>query len=84
MTLSKNINLNRISLHAKEQVTLSSEVQVFIKSASEPKSILRRYKNTVNIVTLNVRTLNIINYAPGFTASAAEWNTDIICVQEHR
>ena len=51
------------------------------KSVSMLKINFLRCKNIVNIVTFNVRTINIINQLLEFTASAAEHNTDIICVK---
>ena len=42
------------------------------------------YKNSVNIATFDIRTLNIINQLPQLTVSADEHNTDIICIREHR
>ena len=39
---------------------------------------------TIQIATLNVRTLDRIGQLPELTASAVEHNIDIICIQEHR
>ena len=41
-------------------------------------------KNTYNITTFNITTLNTINQIVEFRALAAEQNIDIICTQEHR
>ena len=41
-------------------------------------------KNIVNIARFNMRTFNMINQLPKLTASAAEHNIDILCMQEHR
>ena len=38
----------------------------------------------MNIATFNIGTLNIINQLPELTASTAEHNIDIICLQELR
>ena len=39
---------------------------------------------TIQIVIFNVRTLNKIGQLPELTASAIEYNIDIICIQDHR
>ena len=58
---------------------------VFEKSATELKQQkLLKCKQTVQIVTFNVRTLNRIGQPPELTASALEHNIDIICIQERR
>ena len=63
----------------------SAEVEtvapVFEKSATEK---LPRCKNIINIARFNVRTLNTVNHLLALTASAAERNIDIICIQERR
>ena len=41
-------------------------------------------KNIINIVTFNVRILNTINQLLELIVFAAEYNIDIICVQEYR
>ena len=41
-------------------------------------------KQTIQIATFNVRTLNRIGQLPELTASAVEHKIDIICIQEHR
>ena len=56
---------------------------VFEKSASELNQKLLKCKQTIQIATFNVRTLNRIGQLPELTASAIEYNIDIICVQEH-
>ena len=59
---------------------------MFEKSASElkHKQKLLKCKQTLQIVTFNVRTLNRIGQLPELTASAVERKIDIICIQEHR
>ena len=92
MTLIQTICPNNISLHIGKQGAHSGKVgaltSVFEKSARElkpkPKQKLLRCKSTVHIVTLNVRTLNRIGQLPELTASVAEYNVDIVCIQEHR
>ena len=56
---------------------------VFEKSATEFKPKLLKCKDTIQITTFNVRTLNIIGQLPGLTASTIDHNISIICLQEH-
>ena len=53
-------------------------------TAHKPKLKLPRCKTIVNIATFNLRNLNRVKQLPEQKASAAEHNTDIICVLEHR
>ena len=57
---------------------------MFEKSATELKQKLLECKQTIQIATFNVRTLNRIGQIPELTASAVEHKIDIICLQEHR
>ena len=57
---------------------------MFEKSATELKQKLLKCKQTIQIATFNVRTLNRIDQLPELTASAVEHKIDIICIQEHR
>ena len=58
---------------------------MFEKSATELKQHkLLKFKQTIQIATLNVRTLNRIGQLPELTASAVERKIDIIYLQEHR
>ena len=59
---------------------------MFEKSATELKlkQKLIKCKQTIQIATFNVRTLNRIRHLPELTASAVEHKIDIICIQEHR
>ena len=67
--------------HPAEVGALAS---VFEKSATELKQQkLLKYKQTIQIVTFNVRTLNRIGQLLELTASAVEHNIDMICIQEH-
>ena len=55
------------------------------KSATELKQQkLLKCKQTIQIATFNVRTLNRIGQLPELTALAIEHKIDIICIQEHR
>ena len=59
---------------------------VFEKSATELKlkQKLLKCKQTIQIATFNVRTLNRIGQLPELIASAVEHKIDIICIQDHR
>ena len=58
---------------------------MFEKSATELKrQKLLKCKQTLQIATFNVRTLNRIGQLPELIASAVEHKIDIICIQEHR
>ena len=57
---------------------------MFEKSATELNQKLLKYKQTIQIATFNIRTLNKISQLPELTALAIEHNIDIICIQEHR
>ena len=57
---------------------------MFEKSATELKPKLLKCKQTIQIATFNVRTLNRIGQLPELTASAVEHKIDIICIKEHR
>ena len=57
----------------------------FEKSATELKQQkLLKGKQTIQIATFNIRTLNRIGQLPELTASALEHKKDIIFIQEHR
>ena len=88
MTHTQTTYINRIALHAGKQGARPAEVgalaSVFEKSATELKQKLLKCKQTIQIATFNVRTLNRIGQLPELTASAVEHKIDIICIQEHR
>ena len=78
MTHTQTTSINRIA----EVGALAS---VFEKSATELKQQkLLKCKQTIQIATFNVRTLNRIGQLPELTASAVEHKIDIIRIQEHR
>ena len=87
MTHTQTTYINRIALHAGKKGARPAEVgalaSVFEKSATELKQKLLKCKQTIQIVTFNVRTLNRIGQLPELTASAVEHKIDIICKQEH-
>ena len=89
MTHTQTTFTNRIALRAGKKGALPAEVgalaSVFEKSATELKqSKLLKCKQTLQIATFNVRTLNRIGQLPELIASAEEHKIDIICIQEHR
>ena len=57
---------------------------MFEKSATELKQKLLKCKQTIQIATFNVRTLNRIGQLPELTALAVEHKIGIICIQDHR
>ena len=89
MTHTQTTYTNRIALRAGKKGARPDEVgalaSVFEKSATELKqSKLLKCKQTLQISTFNVRTLNRIGQLPELIASAEEHKIDIICIQEHR
>ena len=89
MTHTQTTYTNRIALHAGKKGVRPAEVgalaSVFEKSVTELKqSKLLKWKQTLQIATFNVRTLNRIGQLPELIASAEEHKIDIICIQEHR
>ena len=80
--------INHIALCAGKKGARPAEVgalaSVFEKSATELKQKLLKGKQTIQIATFNVRTLNRIGQLPKLTASDAEHKIDIICIQEQR
>ncbi len=76
MTHTQTTYTNRIALRAGKKVA---------RPATELKqSKLLKCKQTLQISTFNVRTLNRIGQLPELIASAVEDKIDIICIQEHR
>ena len=89
MTLTQTTYTNRIALRAGKKGARPAEVgalaSVFEKSATELKRPkLLKCKQTLQIATFNVRTLNRIGQLPELIASAVEHKINIICIQEHR
>ena len=89
MTHTQTTYTNRIALRVDKKGARPAEVgalaSVFEKSATELKqSKLLKCKQTLQIATFNVRTLNRIGQLPELIASAEEHKIDIICIQEHR
>ena len=62
------------------QTTYISRITLF----TGKKGALLKCKQTIQIATFNVRTLNRIGQLPELTASAVEHKIDIICIREHR
>ena len=89
MTHTQTTYINCIALRAGKKGARPAEVRalasVFEKSVTELKQQkLQKCKQTIQIATFNVRTLNRIGQLPELTASAVEHMIDIICTQEHR
>ena len=88
MTHTQTTYINRIALRAGKKGARPAEVgalaSVFEKSATELKQKLLKCKQTIQIATFNVRTLNRIGTQPELIASAVEHKINIICLQEHR
>ena len=89
MTHTQTTYTNRIALRTGKKGARPAEVgalaSVFEKSATELKQLkLLKCKQTLQIATFNVRTLNRIGILPELIASAEEHKIDIICIQEHR
>ena len=89
MTHTQTTYINPIALRAGKKGAHPDEVEalasVFEKSATELKQQkLPKCKQTIQIATFNVRTLNRIGQLPELTVSAVEHKIDIICIQEHR
>ena len=89
MTYTQTTYINHIALHTGKKGAHPTEVgalaSVWEKSATELKQQkILKCKQTIQIATFNVRTLNRIGQLPELTASAVEHNIDTICIQEHR
>ena len=89
MTHTQTTYTNNIALRAGKKGARPAEVgplsSVFEKSATELKQQkLLKCKQTIQIATFYVRTLNRIGQLPELIASAVEHKIDIICIQEHR
>ena len=83
MTHTQTTYINHIALRAGKIVACPAEVEdlasVFEKSATELKQQkLLKCKQTIQIATFNVRTLNRIGQLPELIASALEHKIDII------
>ena len=88
MTHTQTTYINRIALRAGKKGARPAEVgalaSVFEKSATVLNQKLLKCKQTMQVATFNVRTLNRIGQLPELTASAVEHKIDTICIQEHR
>ena len=67
---------------------VGTQAPAFEKSVTKPelksKPNLLRGKNTFNITTFNIRTLNTVNQLHKLSLSAVKNNINIICVEKHR
>ena len=88
MTSTQTTYINRIALRAGKKGARPAEVgalaSVFVKSGTELKQKLLKRKQTIQIATFNVRTLNRIGQLSELIATAVEHKIDVICIQEHR
>ena len=90
MTHTQTTYINCIALRAGKKGVRPAEIgalaSVFEKSATELKlkQKLLKCKQTIQIATFNVRTLNRIGQLPKLIASAIEHKIDIICIHAHR
>ena len=87
MTHTQTTYINHIALGACKKGARPAEVgaldSVFEKSATGlKKQELLKCKQTIQIATFNVRTLNKIGHLSELTASAVEHKIDIICILE--
>ena len=85
MTYTQTTYINRITLRAGKKGAPPAEVgalaSVFEKSATELKQQkLLKCKQTIQIATFDVRTLNRIVQPPELTALAVEYEIDITCI----
>ena len=87
MNNTQTTYINRIALRAGKKgarpVEARALASVFEKSTTELKQKLLKCKQTIQIATFNVRTLNRTGQLPELTASAIEHKTEIICIQNH-
>ena len=85
LTHTQTTYINRITLRTGKKGARPAEVgalaSVFEKSATELIQKLLKCKETIQIVTFNVRTLSRIGQLPELTASAVEHKIDIICTR---
>ena len=89
MTHTQTTYINVIALRAGKKGARPADVGalalMFEKSAKKLKQQkLLKCKQTIQIETFYVRTLNKIGQLPELTALAVEHKIDIICIQEHR
>ena len=84
MTHTQTTYINRITLRAGKNGARPAEFGALASATELKQQKLLKCKQTIQIVTFNVRTLNRIGQLPVLTASAVEHKIDIICIQEHR
>ena len=84
-TYTNRITTLRVGKKGARPVEVGALASLLEKSATELKRPkLLKCKQTLQIETFNVRTLNRIGQLPELIASAVEHKIDIICIQEHR
>ena len=90
MAHTQTISPNHLALRAGKQEAHFAEagamISVFKISGTEhkPKQKLLKCKRTVHIAIFNVKTLNRRDQLLELTASAFEYNIDIVCGQEYK
>ena len=90
MNHTQNTSINRIALRAGKKGRVQLRLEPWLQGSknqlqsSNKKEKLLKCKQTIQIATFNVRTLNRIGQLPELTVSAVEHKIDIICIQEHR
>ena len=84
VTLESPNYITRAGKKGARPAEVGALASVLKKSATERKQKLLKCKQTIQIATFNVRTLNRIGQLSELTASAVEHKIDVICIQEHR
>ena len=84
MTHTQTTYINRIALRVGKKRARSAEVGFEQSATGLKQQKLLKCKQTLQIATFNVRTLNRIGQLPELIVSAEEHKIDIICIQEHR
>ena len=84
MTHTQTTYTNRIALRAGKKGARPAEVGTLASVFELKRQKLLKCKQTLQIATFNVRTLNRIGQLPELIASAVEHKIDIIYIQEHR
>ena len=78
MTHTQTTYINRIALRAGKKGARPAELEPWPQCSELKQQKLLKCKQTIQIVTFNVRTLNRIGQLPELTASALEHKIDII------
>ena len=84
MTLTQTICPNCTAFRAGKQGILSAEVEALAPVLEKSTTELRLKSKQNFLDPKTAQTLNRIGQLPELTASAADHNIDIVCLQEHR